>query len=62
MRRLHRSSKNAMIAGIFGGIAESYDIDPSIVRLIAVFLCLVTGIVPLVFTYIVAWIIIPKEA
>lgn len=61
MKRLHRSTKNAMIAGIFGGIAESYDIDPSVIRLIAVFLCLVTGIVPLVFTYIVAWIIIPKE-
>ncbi len=60
MNRLHRSTKDAMIAGVFGGIAETYDIDPSLLRLVAVFLCLVTGIVPLVFTYFVAWIIIPK--
>lgn len=60
MNRLHRSTKDSMIAGVFGGIAETYDIDPALLRLAAVFLCLVTGVVPLVFTYLVAWVIIPK--
>ncbi|TSA52094.1 MAG: PspC domain-containing protein [Planctomycetaceae bacterium] len=34
--------------------------DPTVVRLITIFLCLSTGILPLLLTYFIAWIIIPK--
>lgn len=60
MKRLHRSQSDKKIAGIFGGTAEVYDLDPSLLRLLAVFLCIATGIVPLVITYLVGWVIIPK--
>jgi phage shock protein PspC (stress-responsive transcriptional regulator) len=37
-----------------------YDVDPSVLRLVMVFLGLGTGILPLLVTYLVGWIIIPK--
>ncbi len=61
MQRLHRSKKDRMIAGIFGGIAEIFDWDPSLVRLLAVFVGLATAILPIFITYIIAWAIIPEK-
>ena len=52
--------KNGMIAGVAGGIADYFDIDATVVRLILVGLALLTmPAIPL--AYIVAWIIIPEE-
>jgi phage shock protein C len=59
MRKLYRSRTNKMIAGICGGLAETYSIDSTLVRLLTVLLCLVLGILPLVIVYIIAWIIVP---
>ncbi len=61
MKRLHLSKKEKKIFGVCGGIAETYDVDPTLVRLIAVLLCFVTAIIPLVATYIVAWLIMPAD-
>lgn len=41
-KRLYRSSTNYMLAGVCGGIAEYFDIDPTLVRLAWVILsCMV---------------------
>jgi len=48
-----------MIAGICGGAGEVYSIDPKLLRLVYVFIYLVTGIFPLLITYLIAWIVIP---
>ncbi len=61
MQRLYRSTKDRMLGGVCGGIAEKFNWDPSLVRLGLVFLCLITGVIPLVLTYFVAWIIIPEK-
>ena len=61
MRKLYLSRENSKIFGVCGGIGQTYDIDPTLVRLAAVFLCLSTGILPLLLTYIIAWVIVPKE-
>lgn len=57
-KRLYRS-KNSMIGGVCAGIAEYLNIDPTIIRVIALFLAFSAGmgIVP----YIVLWVIIPEE-
>lgn len=60
MQRLYRSTKDRMLGGVCGGIAEKFNWDPSIVRLGLVFLCLITGVIPLVLTYLVAWVIVPE--
>jgi phage shock protein C len=61
MKHIYRSKKQKKIFGICGGFGETYDIDPNLVRLVAVFLCFVTGILPLVLTYLVAREIVPEE-
>ena len=59
MKKLHKSSTNKMIAGVCGGIAEYFNIDPTLVRLGFVALSFMFGGGLLV--YILAAIIIPQE-
>ncbi len=59
MKKLYRSEKNRMIAGVCGGIAEYFNIDPTLVRLGFVALSFMFG--GGVMVYILAAIIIPKE-
>ena len=61
MRKLHISNTDKKLLGVCGGIAETYDIDPTLLRLGVVFFCLVTGIVPVLLTYVIAYFIMPKE-
>ena len=49
-----------MLGGVCGGLAEYFDIDVSIVRLLLVGSALVTAILPMTFFYIVAWIVVPQ--
>lgn len=58
-RRIYRSKKNRMIAGVCGGIAEYLNIDPAIVRLIMALLVLANGLG--LILYILAVIIIPEK-
>jgi len=48
-----------MIAGVCGGIAEYYNVDPTIVRIAWIVLS-VLPFVPGIILYVIAWIIIPK--
>lgn len=57
-KRLYRSRKDVMIAGICGGMAEYFDIDPVIVRLLTVLLAFAGGAAILI--YLLGWLIIPK--
>lgn len=59
-KRLYRSRSERMIWGVCGGIANYFDIDPTIVRLIAVLLGVLTNLVA-VIAYIVLAIVIPLE-
>jgi len=61
MRKLYLSKTDRKIFGVCGGIGETYDIDPTLVRLALVFLCLVTAVIPLLATYLAAWIIVPDK-
>ena len=42
-KRLYRSRKDKMLAGICGGLAEYFAVDPSLVRIACVLLCLYAG-------------------
>lgn len=58
-KRLYKSKEEKVLAGVCGGIAEYFDVDPTLVRLLWIFLvfCLGTGIL----AYLVAAIIIPDK-
>jgi phage shock protein C len=49
-----------MIAGVCGGLAEYFAIDPVIVRLIAVVLLLPGGF-PGLLPYLILWIVVPEK-
>jgi len=57
-RQLYRSKGNKVLAGVCSGIAEYFDIDPTIVRVIW-FLSIFAGIG--IIAYIVCWVIIPER-
>ena len=58
-RRLYRSRRDSMLGGVAGGVADYFDMDPSIVRVAWAVLALVTGGIFLVL-YIVMWIVVPE--
>jgi len=60
-KRLYRSSKNKVFAGICGGVGEYFDIDPSLVRLIWLLVVVFTGFAPGFLAYIIAMFVIPKR-
>ncbi|MFQ5532556.1 MAG: PspC domain-containing protein, partial [Candidatus Methylomirabilales bacterium] len=59
MKKIYRSRKDKMIAGICGGLGEIFGMDSTLVRLGVVFFGLVTGILPIIVAYILGWIIVP---
>jgi phage shock protein C len=58
-KRLYRSRSDRMITGVCGGLAEYFDIDPTIVRLIAVLLVFLNGVG--ILAYLIMAIIVPVE-
>ncbi len=60
MKRLRRSSTDKKIAGVCGGLAEYFEVDPTIVRLVVVAVALVTAVIPMLVGYLLSWIIIPR--
>ena len=58
--RLVRSQTDRRIAGVCGGLADYFDVDPTIVRVTWVILSIVAGAVIFgVVAYLIAWFIIP---
>ncbi len=58
-KKLFRSKKNKVIAGVCGGIGEYFGVDPILIRLLWVIFTLMGGAG--VLAYIIAWVIIPEE-
>ena len=54
-------SDNKMIAGVMAGFAEYFDQDPTIWRLGAVVFLVLTGFMPGVLLYMLAWIVMPHR-
>ncbi|MCW2807748.1 MAG: hypothetical protein JWQ93_1703 [Marmoricola sp.] len=59
-RRLTRTSWDAPISGVCGGIARYLGVDPTVVRVIAVIAAVVTFPAGLI-AYLVMWAVIPQE-
>lgn len=58
-RRLYRSRRDSILGGVAGGVANYFDMDPSIVRIAWAVLALATGGIFLVL-YVVMWIVVPE--
>lgn len=60
-KKLHRSQKKKMIGGVCAGLADYFDLDVNLMRLLFVAVGLLTALLPMLIFYIVAWIIVPEK-
>ena len=58
-QRLTRSTTDTMLGGVCGGIAQTYTLDPTLVRILFVVATLLgfSGIL----LYLILWVVIPVE-
>jgi phage shock protein PspC (stress-responsive transcriptional regulator) len=62
VRRLTRSETDKKIAGVCGGLADYFTVDPTVVRVVWAVLTIVPGAIVLgILAYLVAWFIMPTE-
>lgn len=59
-KRLYRSQDERVIAGVAGGLAQYFDLDPIIPRILFVLLTLANGAG--LITYLILWVILPKKS
>ena len=48
-----------MIAGVCGGIAEYFDVSPTLVRILYVLISVASVAFPGILVYLVLWLVIP---
>ena len=58
-KRLYKSNTDKMLDGVCGGIAEYFDLDPTVIRLAWVVFCAMGGCG--ILAYIIAAIVIPRN-
>ena len=59
-KRLYRSESSRMLCGVCAGIAEYFNLDPTLIRLAWALFCILGG--SGVLAYILAAVIIPPES
>ncbi|WP_096440762.1 PspC domain-containing protein [Alteribacter populi] len=60
MKRLYRTVHDRKLAGVCGGIGAYFNIDPTVVRIIAI-IALIFGNVATALAYIIGVFVIPNE-
>ena len=58
-RRLTRSAKHKMIAGVCGGLAEYFVLDPTLVRVAYVIVSIISAAFPGILAYIILMFVMP---
>jgi phage shock protein PspC (stress-responsive transcriptional regulator) len=59
-RPLRRSRSNRMIAGVVGGLADYFGLDPTLARIIYVLVSIFSAAFPGILVYILLWILVPQ--
>lgn len=60
VKRLYRAApKDSMIGGVCAGIADYYNVDPTLIRLL--WILFIFGFGTGILAYLIAWIIIPRK-
>lgn len=60
LKKLHRSRKHKMIAGVMGGVAEYFGWSPNLTRILFVIISTASAAVPGILIYLILWLIMPK--
>jgi len=57
---LRRSRSDRMIAGVVGGLAKYFGVDPTLARVLYVVGSIVSAAFPGILVYLVLWVIVPE--
>jgi len=57
---LRRSRTNRQIAGVVGGLAEYFKLDPTLLRVLYVVGSIVSAAFPGLMVYLILWLLIPE--
>lgn len=60
MRKLYRCRWDKKIGGVCGGLGQAMRVDPNLLRLVFVFLCAMTAVLPLLVIYLICYLIMPQ--
>lgn len=61
IKRLYRVPEDGRIGGLCAGLGEYFGLDPVFFRLAWVAITVMTGVVPGIVAYLIAWILVPRE-
>jgi len=59
--RLERSDNDRVIGGVCGGLANYFDLDPTLVRIGYILLSVLSAAFPGLLVYIIMWIVMPNN-
>ncbi len=62
MKKLTRSTTNRKLTGLCGGLAEYFDADVTVIRLITLVIVVISGVLPGTVLYFIASLITPAGA
>ncbi|MBQ3071270.1 MAG: PspC domain-containing protein [Tidjanibacter sp.] len=58
-KKLYRS-RSRMLGGVCGGLAEYWNVDPTLIR-VAVAVLFFVPMIPVVLPYLIMWLLIPER-
>jgi phage shock protein C len=58
-RKLYRSKTNRQVAGVCGGLAEYFNLDPTLIRVLFIVLAVLGG--SGIIIYLAMWILVPSQ-
>ncbi len=58
-KKLYRS-RSRMLGGVCGGLAEYWNVDPTLIR-VAVAVLFFVPVMPVVLPYLIMWLLIPER-
>lgn len=61
MKKIYRLREGKKIAGICAGIADMYNFDVTVVRIVVIFVTVLTQFVPGIVAYLAGWYLIPER-
>ena len=61
-RPLRRVRSDRMIAGVVGGLAGYFGMDPTLARVLYVVGSMVSAAFPGILVYVIMWVIVPEES
>ena len=60
MKKLYKCRWDKKIGGVCGGLGQYFKIDPTIIRLLFIFLGILTGVIPFILLYLLLLAILPE--